>query len=110
MHWQFCSFTFYSVNIFCFFFPGVSLICTFLFCHEELPYFCVAINLMRVVGYVLEVEGAAVSNAKVVLNRCPEMQEKIETEAAEQERQQREETNAIIEQDLLDANTCVFIS
>ncbi|KAF6020845.1 hypothetical protein EB796_020833 [Bugula neritina] len=56
-------------------------------------------------GYVLEVEGAAVSNAKVVLNRCPEMQEKIETEAAEQERQQREETNAIIEQDLLDANT-----
>ena len=54
---------------------------------------------------MLEVEGAAVPNAKVILNHCPEMQDKIETEVAEQEAKQKDDSHAIIESDLLQDNT-----
>lgn len=55
-------------------------------------------------GYVLEVEGAAVANARVILNHCPDMQDKIQTEAAEQDQREKEEAQAQIDADLLQAN------
>lgn len=58
-------------------------------------------SLLHVAGYVIEVEGAAVPNAKVIVNHCPEMQDKIEIEAAEQEIKEKEETQAVIDGDLL---------
>ena len=57
------------------------------------------------IGYVLEVEGAAVPNAKLILNHCPDMQDKIQQEQAEQERREKEEAQAQIDAELLAANT-----
>ena len=50
----------------------------------------------------MEVEGAAVSNAKVIVNHCPEMQDKIEVEAAEKKAKEKEERQAQITSDLQD--------
>ena len=54
---------------------------------------------------MLEVEGAAVPNAKLILNHCPDMQDKIQQEQAEQERREKEEAQAQIDGELLAANT-----
>lgn len=55
-------------------------------------------------GYVMEVEGAAVPNAAIIINHCPEMSEKIESEIEEQEKE-RANDQAQIEEDLLNAAT-----
>lgn len=56
---------------------------------------------------MLEVEGAATSNAKLIVNHCPETQDKIEIEAAEKEANEKKDTHALIDSDLLQDNTYV---
>lgn len=54
----------------------------------------------------MEVEGAAVPNAMIVINHCPEMSDKIEAEIEEQENE-RATAQAQIEDDLLSGATYV---
>lgn len=52
-------------------------------------------------------EGAAVPNARMIVNHTPEMQEQMEQEAEAQAKQEREERHAEIDQDLLQENMWV---
>lgn len=55
-------------------------------------------------GYVLEVEGAAVVNARFVVNHSPTTLAQLESEQEEQERREREETALQIDRDLIEQN------
>lgn len=59
---------------------------------------------MTALGYVMEVEGAAVTNAKIIVNHTPDMREQLEREAEEQEQREKEELAAQIESDFAIAN------
>jgi len=54
---------------------------------------------------VLEVEGAAVPNARLIVNHTPEMQDQAEKDAENQEQRDKEEAAAQINMDIMDATT-----